>query len=249
MAKNTDGFQEYRMLPEHRSHTEYTPLNPDISFFQESSVTAREENIFQGTVPPGEEENPYLRARAAKKKKKRFLFLQRSLGAAVRAGAAVLMILLAVGLILLHREAPASRTKAGEKIAEKLEEVRRPVYTGHKDYGPDAFAGLWNGDPFAPHQYDAAHPLVLKEAGCTEDGERDYICSECGITLKEILPAKGHDPAEKVRENETAGDCRTYGSAEEVIYCRVCGEELSRESVTSARGAHVTGEVTEENRT
>ncbi len=247
MEKKTDGFQEYRVLPEHRSHAEYTPQSPDISFFLESAVTAREENIFQGSVPPGEEENPFIKARAEKKKKKRFAFLNQLLGGAARIAAAVCVFLLLAGLIVLH-ETPASKSTAGEKAKEILEKAQRPVYTGHKDYGPEAFSGLWNGDPTAPHKYDWEHPVIIKAAGCTEDGEREYVCSECGIHLKETLRAAGHLPAEAVRENETAGSCRELGSAEEVVYCRVCGEELSRTKLSLAIGPHTEGEAVEENR-
>ena len=71
MAENDVRSKEYRELPEHTSHAEYGPLNPDISCFRESAVTANEENIFQGSVPPGEEENPFTAARRKKKEKKR----------------------------------------------------------------------------------------------------------------------------------------------------------------------------------
>lgn len=43
-----------------------------------------------------------------------------------------------------------------------------------------------------------------------------------------------HEAAEAVYENETAGTCSAHGSRDEVVYCAVCGAELSRETVETA---------------
>ena len=47
-------FEEHPKTIEYRTHPEYTSVYPDISFFRESAVTMREENVFQGEIPPGE---------------------------------------------------------------------------------------------------------------------------------------------------------------------------------------------------
>ena len=248
MAENDVRSHEYRELPEHTSHAEYGPLNPDISCFRESAVTAAEENIFQGTVPPGEEENPFTAARRKKKDKKRYALLSRFLAGAVRAGAAAFGLLLLIGLIiLLNRDSSDSGSALQAK--EILEAAQRPLQSVPDIYGPGEIGGVWAGDPAAPHKYDLEHPIIAKEAGCTEEGEIRFVCAECGIILKEAIPAHGHVPSEKVTENEVASSCLEQGMADEVVYCSVCGEELSREKAAQALGPHTPADPVEENRT
>ena len=248
MAENKTRSDENRVLPEYTFPSEYTPLNPDISFFRESAVTAREENIFQGAVPPGEEENPYTAARRKKKKKKRFVFLEKLADSALRAGIAAFGFLLLMGLIVLLYNRAAD-SDAARQAKEILSKAQRPLQVIHADYGPEEIGGVWSGDPAAPHRYDREHPLIVKEASCTEDGEIRYVCTECSVVLSEVLAARGHSPAEIVRENEEAGSCQEQGSAEEVVYCRVCHEELSRQKIALALGPHTPGAAVEENRT
>lgn len=52
------------------------------------------------------------------------------------------------------------------------------------------------------------------------------------------VDATGHSPAAAVRENETAATCVLAGSYDSVVYCAVCGEELSRETVTVEASGH-----------
>ena len=70
---------------------------------------------------------------------------------------------------------------------------------------------------------------------CTETGlTAGAKCSACGETLTEQkeLPANGHTPANTVEENYVAPTCTENGSKDIVVYCSVCKEELSRETVT-----------------
>ena len=55
-----------------------------------------------------------------------------------------------------------------------------------------------------------------------------------------------HSAGEAVRENEVAADCTTAGSYDSVVYCTICGEELSRNTVTVPALGHdfVDGECT-----
>ncbi|MBR4661368.1 MAG: hypothetical protein IKO92_01405, partial [Clostridia bacterium] len=55
---------------------------------------------------------------------------------------------------------------------------------------------------------------------------------KCGETKTETIPAKGHTPAEAVKENETAPTCTAAGKYDEVVYCSVCSAELSRGTKT-----------------
>lgn len=96
-------------------------------------------------------------------------------------------------------------------------------------------------DPFHVLSYVSAKP-----ATCTDSGNKAYYaCSDCGklfedslgtveITDKSsvVIPAAEHTPAEAVRENEVAATCCAAGSYDEVIYCSVCHEEVSRELKT-----------------
>ena len=87
-------------------------------------------------------------------------------------------------------------------------------------------------------------------ATCTEAGLTDgVICSVCDavITEQTAIPATGHTyidgtcscgatdvckhkPGEAVIENTVESTLEQTGSYDEVIYCSVCGEELSRET-------------------
>ena len=67
MNKEFRQAPEHVMRPEYNVLPEYTPVYPDINFFKEHAVTAREENIFQGEVPPGE---PAKKLREERKEKR-----------------------------------------------------------------------------------------------------------------------------------------------------------------------------------
>ena len=78
------------------------------------------------------------------------------------------------------------------------------------------------------HSYEA----VVTAPTCTTGGYTTYTCS-CGDSyIADEVPATGHTPAEAVRENEVPADCTTAGSYESVVYCSVCNEEISRQTVT-----------------
>ncbi|MBR6118710.1 MAG: choice-of-anchor J domain-containing protein [Oscillospiraceae bacterium] len=95
------------------------------------------------------------------------------------------------------------------------------------------------------------------DASCTEAGKTVYtavaVFEETEYTdVQEVeIPATGHTPAEPVIENEVAPTCTEAGSYDEVVYCSVCGEELSRETKTVDAIGHAYGEPewtwTEEN--
>ena len=78
------------------------------------------------------------------------------------------------------------------------------------------------------------HDLINHEAKaptCTEIGWEAYqTCSRCDYTTYTELPSTGHTPGETVKENEIAPTCTEKGRYDEVIYCTVCGSELSRET-------------------
>jgi len=85
------------------------------------------------------------------------------------------------------------------------------------------------------HAYDAE----VTEPTCEESGFTTYTCSVCGdsYTADEVEKLD-HSAGDAVVENEVGATCKAEGSYDEVVYCTVCGDELSRESKTSAKLPH-----------
>ena len=77
-----------------------------------------------------------------------------------------------------------------------------------------------------------------KESTCEETGLKSIHCKRCDEKKDETtIPAKGHVAGEKKIENATESTCENGGSYDEVIYCTVCGKELSRTTIkTEAKG-------------
>ena len=90
---------------------------------------------------------------------------------------------------------------------------------------------------------------VDKEATCEETGVKSIHCKRCD-ERKEIttIPAKGHVAGEKKIENATESTCENGGSYDEVIYCTVCGKELSRKTIKTEAKGHKwdSGKITKE---
>jgi len=89
--------------------------------------------------------------------------------------------------------------------------------------------------PAAGHDYEA----VVTAPTCTEQGYTTRTC-HCGDSyVDSYVPATGHTPGEAVRENEEPN-----GAHDLVVYCEVCGGELSREHVEGENPSHVPGDIT-----
>ena len=88
---------------------------------------------------------------------------------------------------------------------------------------------------------------VKTPATCTEAGEETRTCYRCGETETRTIEALGHTPAEAVKENEVAATCTTAGGYDMVVYCSVCGTELSREHTTIEALGHTPAEAVKEN--
>ena len=90
---------------------------------------------------------------------------------------------------------------------------------------------------------------VDKEATCEETGLKSIHCKRCDIKKDEtVIPAKGHIAGEKKIENATESTCENGGSYDEVIYCTVCGKELSRTTIKTEAKGHKwdSGKITKE---
>jgi len=73
-----------------------------------------------------------------------------------------------------------------------------------------------------------------------------------GIAFEAIVDAPAgceHVAGEAVRENETDSTCTVAGTYDEVVYCSVCGEELSRTEKTKELAAHTEAAAVVENET
>ena len=110
------------------------------------------------------------------------------------------------------------------------------------------------GDSYVDSYVDATgHTEVeipAEDATCTENGKTaGKKCSVCGtiLTEQEVVEAPGHTPAEAVEENKTDSTCTKEGSYESVVYCSVCKNEISRETVTIEKKPHTAGETVVEN--
>ncbi len=85
------------------------------------------------------------------------------------------------------------------------------------------------------------------------NGDTKYVFStavSADLTLKAKWTAKAHThtPAEAVKENEIAATCKAEGSFDEVVYCSVCGEEISRVTKTIEKlTTHTPAEAVKEN--
>jgi uncharacterized C2H2 Zn-finger protein len=85
-----------------------------------------------------------------------------------------------------------------------------------------------------------------------------YTCENCDkvfdsnknetILTDLVINALGHTHTNPVEENVVNATCTATGSYDSVIYCTVCGEELSREPNTIDALGHTEGSPVEENR-
>ena len=74
------------------------------------------------------------------------------------------------------------------------------------------------------HEHSFGEGTTIKELTCTQDGEIDYTCSECGYVKKEITKATGHQWGEW--QTTLAQTCTTDGKEERT--CAKCSEKEER---------------------
>ncbi|MCR5151310.1 MAG: hypothetical protein K6B52_08825, partial [Clostridiales bacterium] len=88
--------------------------------------------------------------------------------------------------------------------------------------------------PFMPDEPEHEHVwddgVVTTEPTCKQEGVKTYTCKiDSSHTKTETIPPKEHTPSEPVRENVVLPTNETEGGFDEVVYCSVCHEEISRE--------------------
>ena len=85
------------------------------------------------------------------------------------------------------------------------------------------------------HEHSFSAGTTIKGLTCTQDGEIDYKCSECGYIKKEITKATGHEWGEW--KTALAKTCTTDGKEE-----RVCSKCSEKEEKTLKATGHEWGE-------
>ena len=88
---------------------------------------------------------------------------------------------------------------------------------------------------------------VTTEPTCTEEGVKTFQCMVCGKTKTEAVVALGHNWNKDFTVDKEA-TCEVGGSYDEVIYCTVCGKELSRTTIKTEAKGHKwdSGKITKE---
>ena len=98
------------------------------------------------------------------------------------------------------------------------------------------------GDTDCTHEHTEVRDA--KDATCKEPGYTgDTWCKDCETKIETgtVIEKLAHTPAEAVREKEVEATCTAEGSYDEVVYCDLCGEVISRETVTLDALGHAYG--------
>ena len=108
------------------------------------------------------------------------------------------------------------------------------------------------GDSYVADEVEASGHVntttTTEDATCAEAGSVTVKCDDCGITIStEEIPATGnHTAGTAVTENTVDATCTVDGSYDSVVYCSVCGEEMSRTTVKVPATNHVNGTLNAE---
>ena len=125
--------------------------------------------------------------------------------------------------------------------------TKAPDAAGHYSYAWDTdpttatisadttFTAKLTTTPHNPQTMDSD----IVDATCGKDGSKTVTtsCSDCGYVISVennvVIPAtKNHTPAAAVKENVKPATCETAETYDSVVYCSVCGQEISRTQMT-----------------
>lgn len=142
--------------------------------------------------------------------------------------------------------------------SEKVEEGKSPASVpALPTKAPDAaghYSYAWDTDPTTatisadttftakltttPHNPQTMDSNIV-DATCGKDGSKTVTtsCSDCGYVISVennvVIPAtNNHTPAAAVKENVKPATCETAETYDSVVYCSVCGQEISRTQMT-----------------
>ena len=135
----------------------------------------------------------------------------------------------ALGHDLEHHEAkPATCTEIGWEAYDTCTRCDYTTYVEIEALGHD-WAEDWTTDGTA-HWHECSRCDEVNDKASHSGGTATCAalakCEVCGEGYGEVLE---HTEGEAIRENEVSANCTVAGSYDEVVYCSVCGEELSRE--------------------
>ena len=143
------------------------------------------------------------------------------------------------GMFCIWADYPGAETE--QEVAANIRLILRAMALGMEGLdldgmNTDVIPGGFNEDGSIngaeqPHEHAFGEWTTVTEPTCTDKGLEERKC-ECGETETREIAALGHSAAEAVKENEVAPTCTENGSYDNVVYCSVCNEELSRETVT-----------------
>ena len=103
----------------------------------------------------------------------------------------------------------------------------------HKEYP----MGSTDYVPPAPHTHN--YTATVTDPTCASQGYTTYVCEVCGDTIiTDYVDALAHTPGEPVRENDVKSTCAAEGGYDSVVYCSVCGQEISRTTHTVEKTEH-----------
>ena len=89
------------------------------------------------------------------------------------------------------------------------------------------------------HSYESQ----VTAATCTDQGYTTHTCTKCGHSYVDAyVDPLGHTHREAEVENNVDATCDAAGSYDNVVYCTVCEEELSRETVNVPATGHSWGQ-------
>ncbi|MCD7889806.1 MAG: hypothetical protein LUG23_07845, partial [Oscillospiraceae bacterium] len=126
----------------------------------------------------------------------------------------------------------------------KTYESTNVSWTWSDDYSTATATFTCKNDSSHTETADATVTSETTDATCTATGSAVYtaVVDMDGTSYSDTktveLPMVAHTEGEAVTENEVAATCTEDGSYESVVYCSVCGEELSRETITVDATGH-----------
>ena len=142
---------------------------------------------------------------------------------------------------------PDGVTSIGNSAFQYCNSLKDVYYFGTKEQWNNITIGNYNQPlldatihcNYHIHKYNS----IVTEPTCTEQGFTTYTC-ECGDSyVDDYVDSLGHTPADAVEENYVVPTPTKNGSKDVVVYCSVCGVEISRESlvVKYDENRHFTG--------
>ena len=115
-------------------------------------------------------------------------------------------------------------------------EISRTV-TGNAEY-TEVVTGIahdWND------WYTTVYP------SCTDEGQMYRTCKICNYRQDDKIGTTAHTPLPERITDEVEATCKTPGSYVSTVYCEVCGNQISQQTVTVPKKSHTPGEKVKEN--